>query len=66
MSSHGKLDPAKLRRVIMPVEDDDEIADIRNYQDIRMELKATGHNLVRAIPLAIVKHNPFVILTRFY
>lgn len=44
MSSHGKFE---LRRVIMPAdEEDDEVTDIHNYQDIRMELSATGHNLV--------------------
>jgi hypothetical protein len=43
MSSHSKIE---LRRVIMPPEDDDEFTDIRNFQDIRMELHATGHNLV--------------------
>jgi hypothetical protein len=33
----------------MPPEDDDEFTDIRNFQDIRMELHATGHNLVSPI-----------------
>jgi hypothetical protein len=31
----------------MSVEDDDEVTDFQNYQDIRMELNSTGHNLVR-------------------
>jgi len=32
--------------VLMPVGLDLEIDDIDNYQDIRIELNATGHNLV--------------------
>lgn len=32
--------------VLMPVGLDLEIDDMENYQDIRIELNATGHNLV--------------------
>ena len=35
-----------LRRVMMDAQSDDEISDSENFQDIRMELNATGHNLV--------------------
>ena len=46
MSTHGNLDSMSIRRVIMPA-DEDELNDMHSYQDIRMELLATGHNLVR-------------------
>jgi hypothetical protein len=46
MSVHGKFESPGMRKVIMSVEDDDEVTDFQNYQDIRMELNSTGHNLV--------------------
>ena len=50
--------PSTMRRVIMAVDDDHEIIDIENYQDIRMELNATGHNLVRQLYLFV----PYLVL----
>ncbi len=47
MSVHaGGNDSVVLRRVMMDAQSDDEISDSENFQDIRMELNATGHNLV--------------------
>ena len=47
MSEFSKIaSSAAMRKVIMSVDEDDEISDIENFQDIRMELNATGHNLV--------------------
>jgi hypothetical protein len=37
------------RKVTMQTAEDDEIIDPRNFQDIRMELQATGHNLVQFV-----------------
>lgn len=39
--------------VLMPVGQDLEIDDMDNYQDIRIELNATGHNLVCTVTLYI-------------
>jgi len=37
------------RRVIMPVEEDLDVQDADNFEDIRMELQATGHNLTSVL-----------------
>ena len=49
MSLHGNFEVSARRKVIMPADDDDEIGDFHSFQDIRMELNATGHNLVSKI-----------------
>ncbi len=35
-----------IKRVTIEIGKDDEITDSENFQDIRMELNSTGHNLV--------------------
>jgi hypothetical protein len=48
MSASTKYDGLGMRHVMMDVESDGEISDCENFQDIRMELNAMGHNLVSA------------------
>ncbi len=45
LSSHN----ASIRRVTVEILDDEEIEDSINFSDVRQELNATGHNLVRFI-----------------
>lgn len=49
------MEAPTMRKVIMDVEEDAAL-DGDNYQDIRMELNATGHNLVR---IAVAVENSF-------
>lgn len=42
---------------MMPVGLDLEIDDMDNYQDIRIELNATGHNLVRAVCVLLFRYH---------
>ncbi len=57
-SSHYSTHNLNLvKKVIADVGDDEEVFDVENYQDVRMELNATSMNLVIIYTIIVLNVN---------